>query len=386
MKKQKICIIGGNLSGLTTAIALSRLNCEIDIVTGKTNQNIQSNRTIAISENNIDFLHNLNITKSIKKKVWPCSIMKLYTEIKNDDFSEIFELNSSIYNKDKKVLFMLENSKIINLMQNKIKKIKSINIIKNEEILEINNLGLLKSIKFKNNKVGYKYNLIILCAGSNSNLIKKLFSNETINNSYKETSVATVISHNFLKNNIVRQIFLNGEILAMLPISNTKTSIVWSIKKSIKKNSDSYAKNKIKFYTENYLKNIKFLNKIEYKDLNFLIRKKYFEYRTLLFGDALHVVHPFVGQGFNMTLRDLASLEKIIEKKLKLGLDIGSTDVLSEFSSEVRPRNFAFSIGVDFIKNTFSYKKLRNSSLKAVNKNNFLKNIFFNIADKGFKF
>ena len=75
-----------------------------------------------------------------------------------------------------------------------------------------------------------------------------------------------------------------------------------------------------------------------------------------------------------------------MRKKLKLGLDIGSEDVLNEFSSEVKPRNFAFSIGVDFIKNTFSYKKLRNNSLRTINKNIFLKNIFFSIADKGFKF
>ncbi|MDC1476083.1 FAD-dependent monooxygenase [Pelagibacteraceae bacterium] len=386
MKKQKICIIGGNLSGLTTAIALSRLNCEIDIVTGSVNQNVQSNRTIAISENNLDFLNRLNITKSIKKKVWPCSVMKLYTGAKNENFAEIFELNSLNNNKNKKVLYMLENSKILNLMQNKIKKIKSINIKKNKEISDISNLGLLKNVKFKNDRSSYKYNLIIVCAGSNSDLIKNFFNNEIIDNSYKETSVATIIEHNSLKNNTVRQIFLDNEILAMLPISNNKTSIVWSLKKSIKKKSNFFIKKKIKSYTENYLKNIKFLNNIEYKDLNFLIRKKYFEYRTLLFGDALHVIHPFVGQGFNMTLRDLESLEKILRKKLKLGLDIGSEDVLNEFSSEVKPRNFAFSIGVDFIKNTFSYKKLRNNSLRTINKNIFLKNIFFSIADKGFKF
>ena len=73
-------------------------------------------------------------------------------------------------------------------------------------------------------------NLIILCAGSNSNLIKKLFSNETINNSYKELAITTTISHSSINNNIARQIFLEKEILALLPISNNKTSIVWSVK------------------------------------------------------------------------------------------------------------------------------------------------------------
>ena len=100
----------------------------------------------------------------------------------------------------------------------------------------------------------------------------------------------------------------------------------------------------------------------------------------------MHVVHPFVGQGFNMTLRDLASLEKILNKKINLGLDIGSSDILSEFSDEAKPRNFAFSLGVDLLKNSLSFKKLRNNTLKILNRSNFAKDIFFDIADKGFKF
>ena len=111
MKKQKICIIGGNLTGLVTAISLSKLNCDIDLITSDINKNTKSNRTIAISENNFNFLNKLNISRSLKKEVWPCSIMKLYTEIKNRKFSKIFELNND--SKEKKIFYMMENSKIM---------------------------------------------------------------------------------------------------------------------------------------------------------------------------------------------------------------------------------------------------------------------------------
>ena len=69
-----------------------------------------------------------------------------------------------------------------------------------------------------------------------------------------------------------------------------------------------------------------------------------------------------------------------------MGLDIGSSDILSEFSDEIKPRNFIFSMGVDILKNSFSYKKLRNSILMILNKSNFAKDIFFEIANKGFRF
>ena len=382
MKKQKICIIGGGLTGLVTAISLSKLNCSIDLITGNAMQNLKSNRTIAVSENNFDFLNKLNISESLKREVWTCSIMKLYTEIKNEKFSKIFELNNE--NRQEKILYMLENSKIMKLMMSKIQQIKSISVKNHKKVSSISTSGLLKSVKFNNNIS--KYNLVIICTGYNSSLIKNLFNDQMIENSYKESAITTILSHSSLKNNTVRQIFLENEILALLPISNTKTSIVWFVKNDVRKKNDLFLKKKIKLYAKNYLKNIKFATNIEYKGLNLLIRNKYYLDRTLLFGDALHVIHPFVGQGFNMTLKDLACLEKILTQKINLGLDIGSLDVLSEFSSETKPRNFAFSVGVDLLKNSFSYKKLRNSILMILNKSNFAKDIFFEIANKGFRF
>ena len=145
MKKQKICIIGGSLTGLVTAIALSKLNCEIDIVTERSSKNIKSNRTIAISENNLHFLKKLNLSKSLEKEVWACSSMKLYSENKDENFSEVFALHDK---KDKKkILYMFENSKIITLMIQEIKKIKTISLIKHKIISDINDSGSLKKIK-----------------------------------------------------------------------------------------------------------------------------------------------------------------------------------------------------------------------------------------------
>tara|TARA_Y100000590_G_scaffold382595_1_gene452653 strand:- start:3158 stop:4318 length:1161 start_codon:yes stop_codon:yes gene_type:complete len=385
MKKQKICIIGGGLTGLVTAISLSGLNCEIDLIIGSGNQNIESNGTTAISQENLDFIQELNISASLKKNIWPCEVMKLYTEAKNEKFSKIFEINKT--NKSRKIFYMTENSKMHKLMISKIKKIKSISIIRNKNISKIENSGLLKSVKI--NKKNYKYNLVIICTGSNSDLAKNIISNQTIEKSYNELSVTVILKHAPLKNDIARQIFFDSETLALLPISNSRTSIVWSIKKNMKENNSFYKK-KIKSYAKNYLKNISFASNIKYRNLNFLVRKKYYNNRVLLFGDALHVIHPFVGQGFNMTLRDLRCLKNILEEKINLGLDIGNSDILSEFSNKIKSSNFAFSVSIDLLKNSFSiknkyFKEARNNILKTLNKNDFAKNIFYEIADKGLK-
>ena len=92
-----------------------------------------------------------------------------------------------------------------------------------------------------------------------------------------------------------------------------------------------------------------------------------------------------------MILRDLDSLVKILSSKINLGLDIGSYDNLSKFANETRPKNFIYSLGIDFLKNAFSLnnesiKKVRNEVISNLNKSNLAKDIFINIADKGLKF
>ena len=393
MEKQKICIVGAGLTGLITAIALSKLNLKIDLVTNSTNRNIKTNRTIAISQQNYNFLKELNFSNFSKKDFWPCSGMKLYTESEENSFFEIFELDKH-KKQGKEILYMVENSKIINFMMSNIKKNKLISIKTKKKISGIIPSGTLKSLKFHNNEDVAKYNLIIICAGNDSSLIKKIFKNEAFQYSYEETAITSMLKHNSLQNNVARQIFLNNEIIAFLPISKTKTSIVWTVNKNIVndlKKNDLLLKKKIKFYAKDYLKNVKFATNFEYKDLNFSIRKKYYQDRILLFGEALHVVHPLAGQGFNMTIRDLESLSKTLKSKIELGLDIGTSDILSEFSEKVKPENFIYSFGIDFLKNCFSIKsenikKLRNNIILELSKNNIAKDIFFNLANKGFKF
>ena len=382
MKKQKICIIGGGLTGLVTAISLSKFDFEIDLITDNLIKNFKSSRTIAISQENFNLLNKLNIFKTLKKEIWICSKMKLYTESKNEKFLEIFEMDKE--NKNENIFYMFENKKIMRLMLNKIKKIKSISLKNNKKISSIYTSGILKNVKFKNNVS--KYNLVIISTGYDNVLIKNFFNDKVIKNSYKEFAIATIIEHSTLNNIIARQIFLDNSIFAMLPISKNKTSIVWSINNSMKNMSDHFFKEKIKKYTSNFLGNLKFISCLEKKDLNLILRKKYYSDRTLLFGDALHLMHPFVGQSFNMTLRDLKCLEKIIKEKINLGLDIGSSDVLSEFSNETKPRNFSFSVGSDLLKNMVSFKKARNDILKILNKSNFAKDIMFDVANRGLRF
>ena len=63
-----------------------------------------------------------------------------------------------------------------------------------------------------NNKNYSKYNLIILCTGNNSNLVKNIFRDKSLEHHYDEVSITTTLNHTSIKNTTVRQVFLNKEI------------------------------------------------------------------------------------------------------------------------------------------------------------------------------
>ena len=390
MKKQKVCIIGGGLTAFVTAITLSKLNLEIDlIVNDNFNKSIDSPRTLAISQNNYDFLNRLKIDHLLYKEFWPCSSMKLYSSEKNKRFDRIFEINKE--KKEKKVLYMIKYSNLIKKTKQNIYKNKLINLKMGKKYFKVKNSNFLKNIESKKNK----YNLIIACGENLVNNKNNLLKDKLVFRSYNEYSITTILKHNLFKNNTARQLFIDDEILALLPVSKNKTSIVWSIKKNkasiytTKKNF--LLKKKIKSYTKDFLKKIEFFSKIEFNDLKFSVKDKYFNDRILFFGDILHKVHPLTGQGFNMVLRDLLSLEKILKNKINLGLDIGSSDILDEFSKKIKPSTLAYSFGIDFLRSCFSVKnesvnKVRNKIIKNLDKNVLVKEAFYNVANDGLKF
>lgn len=54
--------------------------------------------------------------------------------------------------------------------------------------------------------------------------------------------------------------------------------------------------------------------------------------RAVLIGNAAHTVHPVAGQGFNLGLRDVATLAQIVVDAARAGQDIGALAVLQRYA------------------------------------------------------
>lgn len=212
MSKQSICIFGGGLTAITTALILSKLNLSIDLIDKNFYKDRSSLRSLALSNKNYDFLNKF-LNLKLNKVSWPIKAMQLFEDRENKNFKNI--LNFQKKNSKENILYMLTSDQIFRELKKKIKSSKNIKI-KNK----------LNSKKF--------FNLIINC---NNHIDKKLNYyklKKNIKSEYNQVALTMILKHKTIKkNNITRQIFCEEGPIALLPISEKKTSIVWSIYKKI---------------------------------------------------------------------------------------------------------------------------------------------------------
>ena len=355
----KICILGNGLTALTLAKALTKQNIYVDVLHSIKKLNISETRTIGISKSNIEFI-NKNVI-NINKLLW------------NLNKIEIFSDN---LNREKLIDFKKDNNHIFSTIKN----LKFYQLL--ERNLSKNKFFKTKLISSKNLSFIKKYDLIVNC--DPLNIITKKFFNKKLTKKYNSNAYTTIITHKKIINNVAVQIFTKKGPLAFLPISNTQTSVVYSIPNNI---------NKVKENIEKLIKNqntkykIKQIEKINNYELVFLNLRDYHYKNILAFGDLLHKIHPLAGQGFNMTIRDIKILLNIIKKKIDVGLPLDES-VGIEFQESVKHKNFIFSNGINLIHEFFNIeRKIKNNLLsKTIQKfSNYppINKMFTKIADRG---
>jgi len=354
-----VCILGNGLTALTLAKALVNHKINVDVLFNKKNHKISDSRTIGITKNNFDFF-NKNII-NIQKIIWKLKRIEIFSE--NLKKEKLISFNAN----DDQLFSIVKNHKLYKLLEKDLSKNK-----------------FFKSRFYNKKKFSLfnNYELIINCDPSNF-ITTRYFSNKIVKK-YYSNAYTTIIKHDQILNDTAVQIFTKKGPLAFLPISKKETSIVYSIY-NVNDDKEENIKQLIRDKNFKYkIRNIEKINSLELTSLNL---RSYYHDNILAFGDLLHKIHPLAGQGFNMTIRDIRILLKIIVEKLNVGLPLDSS-VNYEFQKKIRHKNFIFSSGVDLIYEFFNIeRKTKNSllskSIKTISNYPTINKIFTQLADKG---
>nr|AKF43253.1 FAD/NAD(P)-binding oxidoreductase family protein [Melianthus villosus] len=88
--------------------------------------------------------------------------------------------------------------------------------------------------------------------------------------------------------------------------------------------------------------------------LSLMHANNYASKRVVLIGDAAHTVHPLAGQGVNLGFGDAFALSKIISEGIAVGTDIGELSLLKKYESDRKSANIMMMAVLDGIQKAYS--------------------------------
>ncbi len=199
--------------------------------------------------------------------------------------------------------------------------------------------------------------LLVGCDGKKSAVARRARIKRT-GWQYDQTALVCAIAHEKPHDGIAHQFFMPSGPLAILPLTENRSSIVWT-------ESAARAVEIQKLDEADYLDVLRprfgdFLGEISLTGARFSyplelsIAQAFVADRVALVGDAAHAVHPIAGQGLNAGLKDVAALAEVLAEAQRRGEDIGRSDVLARYQQWRRFDAATLALATDSFNKLFS--------------------------------
>ncbi|XP_044292884.1 ubiquinone biosynthesis monooxygenase COQ6, mitochondrial isoform X1 [Varanus komodoensis] len=233
--------------------------------------------------------------------------------------------------------------------------------------------------------------LLIGADGQNS-MIRKAAGIQKIQYQYDQSAVvATLHLSEATENNVAWQRFLPSGPIALLPLSDTVSSLVWSTShehasqlQSMDEESFVDSVNSAFWSNANHSDFIDTAGSMFRSAVSLLMPSgtatrqlppsvakvdprsravfplglghatEYVQHRVALIGDAAHRVHPLAGQGVNMGFGDIACLTHHLSAAAFSGKDLGSLKHLLQYERERQSHNLSLLAATDLLKRLYS--------------------------------
>ncbi|MGB0495670.1 MAG: FAD-dependent monooxygenase, partial [Kangiellaceae bacterium] len=231
--------------------------------------------------------------------------------------------------------------------------------------------------------------LLIAADGTFSNLAK-MADIKTKRSSYAQHAVIANISTDEPHENKAFERFTDQGPLALLPLTRNRMSLVWCQSENRYQNTmtlddEAFIRELQKNFGFRLGKITKVGERSSYP-LSLHLPNEVYNGRILLLGNSAHTLHPIVGQGFNIGLRDIAALVDIIKENLCDGNnDVGGNELLEKYHNQ-RKADWSKTIGATdslvrlFSNDYFPLNPVRSKGLWLIDKLPFIKNKIANVA------
>ena len=199
--------------------------------------------------------------------------------------------------------------------------------------------------------------LLVACDGVRSKL-RDMAGIRTVNWQYGQSGIVTTVAHERPHNGVAEEHFLPSGPFAILPLTDNRSSLVWTERTDdadrLIAADDLIFEDELQRRFGHKLGELTVVGGRKAFPLGLTLTRAFVAPRFALAGDAAHGIHPISGQGLNLGFKDVAALAETIVEADRLGLDIGSLNVLERYQSWRRFDTFRMGVTTDVLNRLFS--------------------------------
>ncbi len=217
-----------------------------------------------------------------------------------------------------------------------------IDIIAPAKFLEINQSDNCLNIDIMQNKQSrtLQTRLLVAADGGNSKVRQHLgITNHSID--YGQTAIIGNVTLEYPHKNIAYERFTPSGPLALLPLQKNDCALVWTVASD--KTDEVMALDDKTFLSSLQqqfgwrLGHFMQVGQRHSYPLQLSRIEEHTRPGVVIIGNAAHTLHPIAGQGFNLGLRDVASLSEVIIESLEAGELVGSEKTLQDYVARQEP-------------------------------------------------
>ncbi len=175
---------------------------------------------------------------------------------------------------------------------------------------------------------------------------------------YDQMGIVITVSHEREHHGQAEEHFLPAGPFAILPLKGNRSSLVWTERTADAKrllDADDFTFDiELERRFGHRLGEIKVEGARKAYPLGLTLAREFVRERFALVGDAAHGIHPISGQGLNLGFKDAAALAQTIVEADRLGLDIGSLNVLERYQQWRRFDTVRMGMVTDLLNRLFS--------------------------------
>lgn len=176
--------------------------------------------------------------------------------------------------------------------------------------------------------------LIVAADGSHS-VIRTLCGIATVEKDYQQSAVITNVITARDHNNVAYERFSATGPLAFLPFAKRRCAVIWTVTHEdaaeLLASSEEIFIQRLQACFGQRLGKILQVEKYQAYPLKMICAKQRIQPGLVLMGNAAHTLHPIAAQGFNLGLRDVATLAQVIADALRDKKDFSSLSVLQHY-------------------------------------------------------